>query len=138
MTTFTGLARLFGLGGKATSIASEAAALSPEEQKALAVPSDAATRDQQLAVEIGAVAEGASALRAAKLALAEKQLALDAKSEAVGQSMAKCLQYVLGIMILLTTVQLQDGTRCWYVRWCRAARRDCTLARPRVWRCRAG
>ena len=70
-------------------------------------------------VEISAVAEGVSAVRAAKLALAKKRLALDAKSEAVGQSMAKGLQYVLGIMILLTTVQLQSETRSWCV--CRAA-----------------
>jgi hypothetical protein len=98
------------------SIAVEVAALSPEDQKALAVPSDAATRDQQLTAEISAGAEVEIALRAAKRALAEKQLALDAKSEAVGPSMAKGLQYVLGIMILLTTVQLQRGTRSWCVR----------------------
>ena len=52
------IARLIGLGDQAASIAVEVAALSPEDQKALAVPSDAATRDQQLVVEIGAVAEG--------------------------------------------------------------------------------
>ena len=58
MTAFTLLTRLFGLGDKATSIAIKVAALTIVEQEALAVPSDAAARDQQLAVEIGAVAEG--------------------------------------------------------------------------------
>ena len=126
---------------QAAAIAGEVAALSPDEQTALSVPSDAATRDGQLTVEMSAVAEGASAVRAAKLALAEKRLALDAKSEAVGQSMAKGLQYVLGIMILLTTVQLQSGTRSWCVRRAPCAlsvAAGCALARPRVGRCRAG
>ena len=45
--------------------------------------------------------------------------------------MAKGLQYVLGIMILLTTVQLQSGTRSWCVRASSVAA-GCALARPRV------
>ena len=131
-------ARLIVFADQAAAIAGEVAALSLDEQTALAVPSDAATLKQQLTAEISAVAAGASALRAARLALAEKQLALDAKSEAVGQSMAKGLQYVLGIMILLTTVQLQRGTRSWCVRATSVAA-GCALARPRVGQlCRAG
>lgn len=126
------LARLVGLGDKAATIAAEVAALSLAEQKALAVPTDAATRDKQLTAEISAVAEGEIALRAAERALAEKQLALDEKSEAVGQAMAKSLQYVLGIMIILATVQLQDGTRSWYVRWCWRAPRVVSLRAARL------
>ena len=129
--------RLIGLGEKATTIAAEFAALSRNDQTMLAAPSDATTRDERLVAEVRAVAEAESAVHAANRALSEKKRALAEKSEAVVQAMAKSMQYVPGIMILLTTAQLGAKKRSWCVPrwlapWARRPRATRALGRARA------